>query len=626
VIRGITDDRRPEDDGPGPTVAEVSHVSATVWQRVLVGLSALGLLLLIVTVPVAHILSGYTGANIATSGATFIDRVTSVDPGSPAEKSGLRAGDTVDVRDLSRSDRLRWHNEALVGETLNLPVLRDGKRVTISIYVDKYFAWSAPFWDQNGWNYYLYFLGDAWMLFVAGLLAWRRPGSAEVRPLSLSLSLIAIGSNISPAGALITPWAGVDAFAYAISPILLIGGVTLLATYAALFARPLSRLRRVMTATTYGVAALSVAIEIADVIGEWNGWLDRSTWILARSGPVLLWTVLPFVLPFLCALLAIRDARGVERSRVTWATGALALLYVGYAASNSLDAFGVGSDSVDSTLRNLAFLIVPAGLTYALLGHRLLDVGFVLNRAAVFSGVSLVVVGLFTLAEWALGGWLHTASNVTNVVVSAILALLLGLSIHPIHTRVDRVVDNALFRRRHEAEKALREFANEAAFITNGETLVERATNVLEERADCSWVTFLLDDGGGRFGEVDENDRALVNLRATHQIVDLHNAKSALLGEFVFPMLSRGRLLGALVLGPKRSGETYAPDEVQAIAQVAHAVGTTLELLDVKREDKDDRLLNAIESLDRSSRSVADALAALPEAIAEKLRQERASL
>ncbi len=41
-------------------------------------------------------------------------------------------------------------------------------------------------------------------------------------------------------------------------------------------------------------------------------------------------------------------------------------------------------------------------------------------------------------------------------------------------------------------------------------------------------------------------------------------------------MIARGRLVGALVLGPKRSGESYAPDESHAMMHLAHSVGGAL--------------------------------------------------
>ena len=140
-------------------------------------------------------------------------------------------------------------------------------------------------------------------------------------------------------------------------------------------------------------------------------------------------------------------------------------------------------------------------------GQRLFDIGFALDRATVFTLVSLVVLGAFTLAELALGGWLHSANKVTNVAVSAVLALLLGLSIRPIHSRVDRLIDDVFFRKRHEDEKALKKFAHEATFMTDGDVILERANQNIESRADASDIIFALYDGVGRYGGIDGTTR-----------------------------------------------------------------------------------------------------------------------
>jgi hypothetical protein len=257
------------------------------------------------------------------------------------------------------------------------------------------------------------------------------------------------------------------------------------------------------------------------------------------------------------------------------------------------------------------------------LNRRLLDVGFVLNRAAVFTGVSLFVVGVFTLVEWALGGWLHSAGRVANVLVSGAIALGLGLSLHQIHTRVDRVVDSVFFRKRHEDERALKHFAREVTFITDPGVVVERATGVLKEHADASSVDFALYDGARRYGKVDENDGALLALRASHEVVDLHLVETALNGEFAYPLLCRGRFIGAMVLGPKTSGEPYAPDESAAIAQVAHGVGVALDLLSAKASSGNGEILGALRSLEALGLAANSALQSLPDAIAERLRQQR---
>jgi hypothetical protein len=63
------------------------------------------------------------------------------------------------------------------------------------------------------------------------------------------------------------------------------------------------------------------------------------------------------------------------------------------------------------------------------------------------------------------------------------------------------------------------------------------------------------------------------------QPVDLHRGGSALHGEYAFPMLSRGVLVGVLVCGPKRDGDAYAPDEREALAELAQCVGRQLDIL-----------------------------------------------
>jgi hypothetical protein len=86
-------------------------------------------------------------------------------------------------------------------------------------------------------------------------------------------------------------------------------------------------------------------------------------------------------------------------------------------------------------------------------------------------------------------------------------------------------------------------------------------------------------DHTGHFGDVSENDPAIVALHERHKALDLQTLSTALQGEFAFPMVARGRLVGALVLGPKRSGESYAPDESHAIMHLAHNVGSALHIL-----------------------------------------------
>ena len=78
-------------------------------------------------------------------------------------------------------------------------------------------------------------------------------------------------------------------------------------------------------------------------------------------------------------------------------------------------------------------------------------------------------------------------------------------------------------------------------------------------------------------------------------------------------MASRGHLIGVVVCGPKRDGETYAPDETDAL--LALGVGGALDVLSAKSHGGD-----PMAELRDSIRALTEATRSLPDAIAERLR------
>jgi len=141
---------------------------------------------------------------------------------------------------------------------------------------------------------------------------------------------------------------------------------------------------------------------------------------------------------------------------------------------------------------------------------------------------------------------------------------------------------------------------------------------LLERYSDASFVTISLDEGVGCYGDVSENDPVIVSLRARRGVLDLHAIESDLAGEFVYLMMARRRLVGALVVGPKRSGDTYAPDESAAIAQLAQAAGDAINVLLSKTDALRDTILEELR--DAMNPLPAQLSEGLPDAIIERLR------
>jgi hypothetical protein len=546
--------------------------------------------------------SSALGFQVSRTPDPAVVRVDAIDAGGAAEASGLRVGDLIRVRDLSPEERYRLLTGVYPHEKIAFSVLRAGATAPID-----YVAGGPPVWR---WDIWLSCLAAFWTLAFAVVIGWRRADLPEARVLCVLLALSQLSSALAP-GSWIGPSPLADAIAGGVSVITTWIWVALLATYASLVARPVSRWRIGLTALAYTSAAAVAVFEVVRLVALWNGSLP---WVAQSAGPEwnMTYAAIPFVLAIACAWASLAASRGAERSRVAWIVAPLTILYVAQGLEYVMPALWPSAQHGSAliaayALTNVGTFIAPLGMTYGLLNRRVLDIGFALNRVAIFSGVSIVVVGAFMLFEWALGSWLQETSHATSLAVGAAVALLLGFSIRFVHDRVEHVLDRVFFRKRHEDEEAIRRFAREAAFVTDPSVLAERTVDVLEQHADASFARLALSNGNGKYAGVSENDPAVVALRAWHRRLDLHGVDTQFEGEFAYPMVSRGRLVGALLIGPKRSQESYAPDESAAIEDLAHHVGGAFDVLGRSAGDGDPLLAE----LKAMHRAIADGFACL---------------
>jgi hypothetical protein len=537
--------------------------------------------------------SSALGFTVSRASDDAVVRVDTVDAGGAAEASGVRAGDLIDVRDIARGERYRLLTGVYPHEKLEFVVSRHGKTVPIH-----YVAGGPPVWR---WDTLLYSFASFWMLAFAALIAWRRAGAPEARLLCALLALYPLSSALSP-GAWIGPSPGLDVATAILGFVLLSVQAAMLPAYASLVARPLSAARRVLTAVAYLSLAAMALFFVVRLVDVWTGSIP---WVAQGVGPDwnMSYCAIPYALVILCGLSALSAATRAERTRIAYVLAPLLIFFASQAMLYLVSAFASSAQHSTALVLSYGFanfgvFLAPLGMTYALLNRRVLDIGFALNRVAIFSGVSIVVVGAFMLVEWALASWLERQSHTTSLAVGAALALLLGFSIRFVHDRVEHVLDRVFFRKRHEDELAIRRLAREAAFITDPAILADRTIDVLKRHADASFVSLALSDGNGKYGGLDENDPAIVSLRTWRRRLDLHGVDTQFEGEFAYPMISRGRLIGALLLGPKRSQESYAPDESDAIEDLADHVAGVLDFLG-RSPSGDDAVLTELKALER---------------------------
>lgn len=559
---------------------------------------------------------GYWDANATASGRPYTLAIAQPRPGGASAAAGLRDGDLIDLREQSLTSRVAAAYQPPATRATTLRIRRNGVALTINVTGST--SWEgAPAWklpaelDRT--------LTALFFAVCALLIALRRQTDRDAR--MLSLILLCLGLIIVEPQEFVIPDSRVSLVLLVVARAAEAAAALLLVRLASLFGSR-SKTRSILECISYAAALSGFATDVSCAIGLATLWLDPVP-LIARISPLRGWLdATVWLLVSVCAFVAVYSTHEDRRPRTAWLLLPLPVAMFGSAVVITMAVI------IKSWFANIAvvsasgvILLIGAFIvTYALLKRRVLDLEFVLSRTLVVASVSLIVVAAFVLLEWLLGTVLADVSHATGLVANAGLALALGISLNAIHKRVDLVIDAVLFRKRHDDERALLEFSKEAAYITETGALLNRAIEKIRNHTDTRNAALLLNDGdeyaaarsfGGVPSPANENDAAILALKTWHKPIDPHHYESRLGGALAVPMIARGRLIGVLVLGERTGGESYAPDEVEAISQFAHGVGSALDALSAKNDSNITTLAQALGAMSDSIATLAKETASL---------------
>ena len=503
-----------------------------------------------------------------------------VSSGPDARKAGLRAGDIVLTSRMSAANASRFRNGAPHGTMLHLLVSgRKGVR-RVDLPATALRA-TSPIKDAFD------LLAITFSLLLAGYLGLRKPGvmiGALILFLGggdLSWPRFAVFFANAP-DAIYVPLVNVLSALCDWFPILA------LASFAVRL--PGSEPARKHRAAIRITDAVVLAGFIAALFPQTNALYMSLT---AFSGIALLGA----------SLAALALARPSDRARVGIVFGGVMIGGVGYAV-NMIGLRGFNEPFILFSLyATMSVVLVPVSVAYAILRHRVFDIAFVLNRTIVYALTSAAVVLVFAALEFAAERYLNDLTHVEGIALQFVIAMIVIVCVRSVHGRADRLVDNVLFRTRHEQESALRRFATTLQFYTEESALVRDTIDALGRYARVQGAALYvartreLQLVRSSFSiaapEIDQNDTAYVELRAHHEALQAHGMPTAFPGDRLYPMILAGRIGGVIATGERESGEAMPPDIDEAIHRIAAAVAVALAAIDSDRIREENRLLHA---------------------------------
>jgi hypothetical protein len=526
------------------------------------------------------ILADQIGANNHGQG-TYRLRIDSLTPGSPLRAAGAQPGDHLQFDRYQ--DRFR---KFAPGEQVDLTLYQGAFPRRLSLVAPPVKISFAEYFD-----YCARFLLALPALLFGLMIAFKQSEGRSYRALSMTfiaLSLVYFYNfNYSPASPSFTLSKFVNIATYSL---IWYGCVVF-----ALFYQPygqsglrawLARLFPWYRALVFAAAIYSIGF----AIGKETPMLWLGT-LLGVVGGLVLVTI--------SLVDGWRHSAGEIRQRHLW----LLLSF----AFGSVPAMLTLIPALDGTIAGLRVtvmmyfigqLLMFIGLTYAVLKYRVFNFDFAISRALVFSVVSVLLLSAFGVIEWIYASVMHGGggsghgAEKKSLVVDAAIALCVYLMLHKVHGKLERWVERFLFEKWHVNEHKLRSYVRQAAHITAVDSLLGSFRNALDRftgHAGCA--IYLRQDSGeyalatgtleGATATVDSNDSAAVALRTDMAPLFVEQMHTALRGELVLPMCHRGMLDGFVLVGSKRRGESYRPDEFEALGFAAHQIGLDLHALRV---------------------------------------------
>jgi hypothetical protein len=499
-----------------------------------------------------------------------------VEPSGPLAKAGVQDGDLL--RFEHSYETLR---RAEVGETLAFTLDRGGVRSNRQLTVEPT-IWNEANTQRN-FQLLLNLLAATVSLLIACFILWR--GWGNKTPMLLGAALISVGIS----GLLLPPWAStpilaIPMWSFAITTL---GLSSLLIPFAMrMVEENVGRLPRWhwRAANVY----LTLTIPFFALLG-WNLFSATNFGgMLFRGGPV---SVIAPLVGMAYLIVVWRKSEVAVRNRFALIIFALLAYLVGFLVifwnlTQSGTLLG-GSGWLNYLNALMMGVVAPGTLAYAVLRHKLFDLGFAVNRTLVYGTVSAVLLVGIGLTEYAVKSLVPKVWTQGSVFISAGIAVGVFLIFHRIHHSVEHAIERLFFHKWQVNEAALKRFVAAAAHVEKPEALAGNYVAELVRFTGGATASLYTRTAEGHYAsaagdKIDADDPALAAMRAEQGAVVPAELGSPLVAALALPMMHQAALAGFVLLGPKPTGEDYRPDEIEVLGWATRQIGLDLQAIRVR--------------------------------------------
>jgi signal transduction histidine kinase len=236
-------------------------------------------------------------------------------------------------------------------------------------------------------------------------------------------------------------------------------------------------------------------------------------------------------------------------------------------------------------------------LAYAIVQHDLFEIDAMVKRGAYYLALTGAVSAAYLAAVLAFNFVLRVGAVTDSAAFPVVFALAVLLLLNPLRTRVQRLLDRVFYGTSYDAAAVLAEIGNALAHTRERGEIASLVTQCLQ-RTIPNEGTRLFVAGLGSDGLAALDGDGAIPAAVAARLADgrvvtavdslegdvdaaLHartrETLAAVGATIAVPMVAHGELMGALTLGPKRSGFFYTAGDADLLRQLGYETAVALQ-------------------------------------------------
>ncbi|GAC1539870.1 MAG: hypothetical protein NVS2B17_15590 [Candidatus Velthaea sp.] len=318
--------------------------------------------------------------------------------------------------------------------------------------------------------------------------------------------------------------------------------------------------RRLETASWSTLVAYLV-FNLSQILSDWLfGWQDAR---LTHISNIL--NLLVFSLWLLYSAVLYSSARRERRPGVNWVFWMTIVGLSGPLASSVANLVGYDNRIV-VFLRDATPLVMSPAYVYSIFKYRAVDVAIGLNRAIVAAVVTLVFLGIVTIAESEIERFAINATKFETAALKLAVPFALGIAFTPLHRLTEKFTERLIFRRKREAELALAALRLDVAEDDAPHDVIVRTLRRLRSIFRFSTLAVYVQNG---------NELHRLACEGPPEALPQKLTNAATTGSDRLDIVMRGRRIGAMCwICP--DGDLISAQETHVLREIAHEVGVEM--------------------------------------------------